>query len=66
MADPRGPCTAKAVWGAAEQGSERSFRRKAETETSGLCDAAGGGTDVLKLDDALASVDDFVAGKQGA
>ena len=28
--------------------------------------AMGGGTDVLKLDDALASVDDFVAGKLGA
>lgn len=41
MADPRGPRTAKAVRGAAEQGSVRSFRRKAETETSGLCDAAG-------------------------
>ncbi len=27
--------------------------------------AMGGGTDVLKLDDALASVDDFVAGKLG-
>ena len=25
--------------------------------------AMGGGSDVLKLDDALASVDDFVAGK---
>ncbi len=27
--------------------------------------AMGGGTDMLKLDDALASVDDFVAGKLG-
>ena len=27
--------------------------------------AMGGGTDVLKLDDALATVDDFVAGKLG-
>ena len=25
--------------------------------------AMGGGTDILKLDDALASIDDFVAGK---
>ena len=41
MADPRGPRTAKTVRGAAEQGSVRSFRRKAETETSGLFDAAG-------------------------
>ena len=41
MADPVGPRTAKAVWGAEEQGSERSCRRKAETETSGLCDDAG-------------------------
>ena len=28
-------------WGAEEQGSIRSFRRKAETEESGLCDDAG-------------------------
>ena len=41
MADPVGPHTAKAVWGAEEQGSERSFRREAETEASGLCDDAG-------------------------
>ena len=34
-------------------------------ERSGLCDDGGGGTDLLKLDDALASVDDFVAGKLG-
>ena len=27
--------------------------------------AMGGGTDVLKLDDALATVDDFVSGKLG-
>jgi len=27
--------------------------------------AMGGGTDVLKLDNALASVDEFVAGKLG-
>jgi alanyl-tRNA synthetase len=27
--------------------------------------AMGGGSDLLKLDDALASVDDFVAGKLG-
>ena len=26
------------LWGEEEQGSERSFRRKAETELSGLCD----------------------------
>ena len=28
-------------WGEEEQGSERSFRRKAETELSGLCDDEG-------------------------
>ena len=28
-----------------------------------VCYDEGGGTDVLKLDDALASIDDFVAGK---
>ena len=29
------------LWGEEEQGSERSFRRKAETETNGLCDDDG-------------------------
>ena len=29
------------LWGEEEQGSERSFRRKAETEPSGLCDDDG-------------------------
>ena len=29
------------AWGKEEQGSGRSFRRKAETEASGLCDDAG-------------------------
>ena len=47
------------------QGSGRSFLRKEETELSGLCADEGGGTDVLKLDDALATIDDFVAGKLG-
>ena len=41
------------------------FRRKGEPEQSGLCDDEGGGSDLLKLDDALASVDDFVASKLG-
>ena len=34
-------------------------------EGSGLCADEGGGSDVLKLDDALAKVDDFVAEKLG-
>mgnify|MGYP005790242455 CR=1 FL=1 len=34
-------------------------------ERSGLCADEGGGSDVLKLDDALAQVDDFVAEKLG-
>ncbi|OUP55169.1 hypothetical protein B5F19_09635 [Pseudoflavonifractor sp. An184] len=37
----RGPHTSPAervVWGESEQGSGRSFRRQAETESSGLCD----------------------------
>ena len=34
-------------------------------ERSGLCDDAGGGSDVLKLDDALAQVDNYVAEKLG-
>ena len=51
------------MWGKEEQGSVCSFRRKAGTEQSGLCDDEGGGTNVLKLDDALASMDDFVAEK---
>ena len=40
----RGPRTSPAervAWGEEEQGSERSFRRKAETELSGLCDDEG-------------------------
>ena len=32
-------------------------------ERSGACGDEGGGSDLLKLDDALASVDDFVAEK---
>ena len=32
-------------------------------ERSGACADEGGGSDLLKLDDALASVDDFVAEK---
>ncbi len=43
----------------------RSFRRQAETEQSGLCDDEGGGSDVSKLDNALACVDDFVSQKLG-
>ena len=31
------------LWGKEEQGSERSFRRQAETEPSGLYDDAGMG-----------------------
>ena len=31
----------RVAWGEEEQGSERSFRRKAETELSGLCDDEG-------------------------
>ena len=40
----RGPHASPAervAWGEEEQGSERSFRRKAETELSGLCDDEG-------------------------
>ncbi len=32
------PAKSQIFWGEEEQGSERSFRRKAETELSGLCD----------------------------
>lgn len=32
---------------------------------SGVCADEGGGSDVLKLDDALAAVDNFVAEKLG-
>ena len=41
---PRGPRRNPAQrfrWGEEEQGSERSFRRQAETEMSGLCDDVG-------------------------
>ena len=34
-------------------------------ERSGLCGDEGGGSDLLKLDDALAKVDDLVAEKLG-
>lgn len=48
------------------KGAPRSFRRPwAETEQSGLCADEGGGSDVLKLDNALAAVDDFVSQKLG-
>ena len=35
------PAKSKILWGEEEQGSERSFRRKAETKLSGLCDDEG-------------------------
>ena len=38
---PRRSPAQRVRWGKAEQGSGRSFRRQAETEQSGLCDAAG-------------------------
>ena len=37
---PGVPAKSQTLWGKEEQGSERSFRRKAETEMSGLCDDA--------------------------
>ena len=40
---PRETSRRRFEWEAAEQGSGRSFRREAETEQSGLCDAAHGG-----------------------
>ena len=64
MRPRRGPAE-RARWGEEAQGSERSFRRRAETELSGLCADEGGGSDVLKLDNALAAVDDFVSQKLG-
>lgn len=38
---PRASPAERVAWGEEEQGSERSFRRKAETELSGLCDDEG-------------------------
>ena len=38
FADMGTPKSRKTFWGEEEQGSERSFRRKAETEKNGLCD----------------------------
>ena len=38
---PRASPAKRVAWGEEEQGSGRSFRRKAETETSGLCDDEG-------------------------
>ena len=37
---PGVPAKSQTLWGKEEQGSERSFRRNAETEMSGLCDDA--------------------------
>jgi len=53
----------RVVLGEETQGSAWRFRRQAEAEQSGFCVDEGGGSDLLKLDDALASVDDFVASK---
>ena len=59
-----GPSPATRVGtGEEPQDSMRRFRRQAESERSWLCGDEGGGSDLLKLDDALASVDDFVAYK---
>ena len=55
----------RAALGEEAQGSAGRFRRQAETELSGLCADEGGGSDVVKLDDALAAVDNFVAEKLG-
>ena len=60
---PRRSPAKRVRWGEEEQGSGCSFCRQTEAEPSGLCDDEGGGTNVLKLDDALASMDDFVAEK---
>lgn len=38
----RGPRASGLAWGKEEQGSWRSFRRKAETKLSGLCGDARG------------------------
>ena len=38
----RGSPAKRVPWEEEEQGSERSFRRKAETEVSGLCDDEAG------------------------
>jgi hypothetical protein len=47
------PAKSQTLWGKDEQGSEHSFRRKAETELSGLCDDArttpGAGWDSINL-----------------
>ena len=51
---PRQSLAKRVWWGEEEQGSGCSFCRQAEAEPSGLCDDE---------DDALASIDDFVAGK---
>ncbi|WP_417045063.1 hypothetical protein [Dysosmobacter sp.] len=62
---PRGPrrSPAKRVrWGEEEQRNERVFAAGGN-EGCGVCSDEGGGSDLLKLDDALAAVDDFVAEK---
>ena len=45
---PAGTQAKRFLWGEEEQRSVRSFRRKAETESSGLCDDDNGGADSLR------------------
>ena len=58
-----GPRRAHGPVGRGAAGKRAEFSPQAETEQSGADGDEGGGSDLLKLDDALATVDDFVAEK---
>ena len=62
MALHRGPRRAP-PGGERRRGGGREACLVGQDERSGACGDEGGGSDLLKLDDALASVDDFVAEK---
>ena len=66
MARPhRGPRRdQRSLWGEEEQRNGRVFAAGGD-EGCVVCSDEGGGSDLLKLDDALAVVDDFVAEKLG-
>ena len=52
----------RSLWGEEEQRNGRVFAAGGD-EGCVVCSDEGGGSDLLKLDDALAVVDDFVAEK---
>ena len=62
--NPRRAQRSGSPWERSRKGADEGWPT-GRPEGSGLCGDEGGGTDVLKLDDALAKVDDLVAEKLG-